>query len=596
MSAVAVAKQPSISPESRTIIAGGARAEKMRRNLYEFMRGAWEILEPGVEFNDNWHIRAFCDHIQWMLEGWLVAMKKGTPAMRKRAIDSWDAHGLLFREGEVLVQNMIWNLAPTTLKSRILMVFAPAWMWLHDPTWSVCAISSVLDNVQRDSNAHRDLVTSPWYKTTFEISWRIRRDIDAVGDWKTTAGGERKSRTILSGFVGVHVNAIFLDDPDDPDRVWNESDRKKVQNKWSRTIRRRMKKPQIDLRIAIQQRVHIEDWTATQVAKGQWSPEDRMGWVWMAIPTLFGRGPKAAPRFSPWGWCDPRTVANENIQPARFTPAMIADEERELGPEGFEAQYNQNPDRFDGGMIKRANVRFFRIQDMPVTTVVRPIGCGVTADGRQEEAYILKRLADGSLDLDWLVITVDCSNGSERLTASQCGILVVGGKGLQRFVFDDRTAIMSIDDMYIKVRETIGAWPVSKVLIELKAAGASVVNEMQKQLEAGALLGPDGQPCIVEIISIIDEKNDSKEARAAAMVPAWRSGLVFVLDGAEWLFPKMGDGGKLLDQGFVAELCTFPKSKKNDRVDAMSQVMTYFRAKSNVLDDWRAMAGRRVAS
>lgn len=590
MAATARAAAP-ISAESRQAIAGGARAEQMRRSLYEFMKGAWHVLEPGVPFETNWHIIALCDHIQWMLEGWLVASGKGNRAQRERVYASWAYHGLDYIPGEVLVQNMIWNLAPVTLKSRILMVFAPAWMWLHDPTWSVCAISSVDDNVKRDSNAHRDLVTSPWYKKSFGITWRVRRDIDAVGEWMTTAGGERKSRTLLSGFIGVHVDCILLDDPDDPDRVWNETDRKKVQNKWSRTIRRRMKNPNRDLRIAIQQRVHVDDWTAAQVAKGQWTPADRKAWAWMAIPTLFGRGPKEAPRFSPWGWCDPRSAANDNLQPARFTPAMLADEERDLGPEGFEGQYNQNPDRFDGGMIKRSNIRFFRIVDQPVATRARPVGCGKTDDGRDEEALVLGYRENGELDLDWLVISVDCSNGSERVTASAVGILVVGGRGLQRFVFDDRTAIMSIDAMYEAVKETVAAWPVSKVLIELKAAGPSLINDLTQQLEAGTLIGPAGDPVVVEIIGYIDEKNDSKEARAAAMVSSWRAGLVYVMEGAAWLYPTVNESGKTLDQGFVGEMCTFPKSKRNDRVDAMSQVMTFFRAVVDPKAAWRAMAG-----
>jgi phage terminase large subunit-like protein len=589
--AVAVAlKQRTISPAARTVIAGGAKAEKCRRSLHEFMKAAWAEIEPGVAFEDNWHIKAFADHVQWMLEGWLIANGKGNPAQRRRVIESWNAHGLEFMPGELLVQNMVWNLAPETLKSRILMVFAPAWMWLHDPTWSVCCISSVDDVVKRDSNAHRDIVQSKWYRETFAIKWRVRRDIDAVGEWMTTAGGERKSRTILSGFVGVHVNALFLDDPDDPDRVWNESDRKRVQNKWTRVIKNRVKPADRAIRIATQQRVHVDDWTASQIAKGLWSPEDRKAWAWMAIPVLFGRGPKEAPRFSPWGWCDPRSVANENMHPARFSKALIADEERDRGPEGFEAQYNQSPDRFDGGMIKRADVRFFRVVDQPPATRARPAGCGLREDGSPEPAFVLKYTPTGDLDIDWLTITVDCSNGSERVTASQVGILVVGGKGLQRFVFDDRTRPMSIDDMYIACRETVAMWPAKKILIELAAAGASVISEMKKQLAAGTLIGPDGRAVVIEIVPIINVAHDSKEARAAAMVPAWRAGLVHVMEGASWLYPTVSDGGKVLDQGFVAEMCTFPKSKKNDRVDAMSQVMTYYRAKVDVKASWQAMS------
>ncbi len=588
MASAAALKRHTISLESRQALIGGAKAEKARRSLYHFLRQSWHVLEPGVKFEDNWHVLAFCDHVQWLLEGWLVANGKGTRAMRDRVVASWAYHGMDYVTGELLVQNMIWNLAPSTLKSRILMVIAPAWMWLHAPAWSVCAISGINDNVKRDSNAHRDLVTSAWYRGTFGITWRIRRDTDSVGDWKTTAGGERKSRTLGEGFTGVHVDALFLDDPDDADRVWSESARKGVQNRWTRAIKNRVKDMDRCLRIAIQQRVHVDDWTAAQVAKGVWSPDDRKAWAWMAIPVLFGRGPRDAPRYSPWGWCDPRTVANENMHTARFSESTLADEERDKGPEGVEAQYNQNPDRFDGGLIKRSNVRFFRIEDWPVSTRPRPAGCGRKEDGSNEDAFVLRYDKLGELDLDWMTVSVDCSNGGERVTNSAVGILVVGGKGMQRFVFDDRTEVMGIDEMYEAVAEACSAWPVQKAIIELKAAGASVISDMRKRLARGDIVAPDGRAAVIELVAY-NPGNDSKESRAAAMVSSWRSGLVHVLDGADWLYPKVNDSGRTLDQGFVGEICTFPKSKRNDRVDAIAQVIAYYREAVDVRAGWEAL-------
>lgn len=579
-----------LSPEARAQIASGARAEAMRRSLFEFLRGAWHELEPGIPFEDNWHIRAFCDHVQWMLEAWLVAVGRGSKQMRKRVIESWHYHGLEFIEGRVLVQNMIWNLPPGTLKSRILMVCAPAWMWLHDPSWSLCAISGNDDNVERDSNAHRELVRSDWYCSTFGITWRISRARDSVREWRTTAGGERKSRTMLSKFTGIHVNALFLDDPDDADQVWSESMRRAIQNRWTRSIKNRLKNLEIDLRIAIQQRVHVDDWTSAQISKAIWSPDDRKAWAWVAVPVFFGRGPKDAPRISPWGWFDPRKVANENLHPKRFSAEVIADEERDKGPEGFEAQYDQNPDRFDGGLIRRSNIRFFRIEDQPVSTRPRPIGCGRREDGTPEDAFVLK-FKNGELDVDWISVTVDCSNGSERVTASAVGILVVAGKAMQRFILDDLTDVMSIDVMYDRIAEAIERWPVKKAIIELKAAGAAVVTELRKRLARGEIIWPNGRAAVVELVTY-DPGKDSKESRAAAMVPAWRSGLIYVLDGADWLYPKVSDSGKTLDQGFVGEVCTFPKSKRSDRVDALGQILAYY---SNMVDHkaaWRAMARR----
>ncbi len=579
----------TISPEVRRQIAAGARAEAARRSLYEMMRQGWDTIEPGVPLEGDWHVIAFCSFVQSMLEGWLVANGKGTAAMRARVIESWHSHGLDYIEGELLVQNAVANLCPGTLKSRILMVFAPAWIWLHCPTWKLCAISGVELNVKRDSDDCRKLIESPWYRRTFGIDWKIHRRADAVNDWKTTAGGERKSRTMGGNFQGVHADGIFLDDPDDAQRVHNEPARAEVQWKWKRSIRNRIKHANRSIRISCQQRVHVDDWTAAQLANGVWSPDDRKAWAWLCIPLLFARGPDDAPILTPWGWRDPRRIANENMQPSRFPDAVIADEIRDRGEEGFEGQYNQNPASLQGGMIPRSYIRFFRVEDDEVTTKRRPMGCGLGPDGEPEPAIVVKRKPNGGLDLDWLTMSVDCSNGSEQLTASAVGIGVVGGKGGQRFVFDDRTAIMSIGTMYTEIKAAIAAWPLDKVLIELKAAGSSVINDLKKALADGTLVGPDGLPTTVEIVPITDVR-DSKEGRAAAMVSSWRNGMVYLLDGAHWLYPQIAGGGKTIDQGFVGEITTFPKSKRDDRVDYLSQLFSYYRMKVDNKSRWRALA------
>lgn len=605
--AVSIAKGP-LSAEMRTRLARRARAIQCKRSLYEFVKQSFHVNEPGEDLEHNWHLEAFCFHVQMMLEGWLVANGHGTPTMVERQRSFWDRHGLVFRAHRLLVQNLIINLPPATLKSRILMVCAPAWMWLHCPSWSVACISSVEDNVERDSNAMRELVQSDWYRTTFEIKWKIKDGVrerrkpgepaptekqvkmDAVRRWGTTAGGERKSRTMMGNWTGGHTDAIFLDDPDDAHKVHSEAKRKEVQHKWRRAIKNRVKQFDRSIRIAIQQRVHIDDWTAAQIANGTWSPDDRKAWAWLVIPLLFGCGPKDAPAMSPWFWTDPRTVANENLQESRFSDEMIADEKRE-GIERFEGQYNQNPASYDDGMIKRGYVRFFRVQDQPPSTRARPHGTGIDPlTGEVVPTRVLARhKITGDLDLDWLTITIDASNGSEAVTASQVGLLVVGGKGEDRYIFDDRTAIMGIEQMYEAIAGAIGDWPVGKVLVELKAAGSSVIADLKKRLRERRLKSSDGATANITIVPITPLPGDSKEGRAAAMVSAWQNGFVYVMEGAAWLYPKVTSAGRLIDEGFVAEVCGFPHAKKNDRIDALSQLMTYYRSKGDAKARWKLL-------
>lgn len=579
-----------LSAADRASIASGARAEKAKRSLFEFLKQSWHVHEPGVTPLWNWHIEVFCWHVQLVLEGWLVANGKGTPAMRRRQIELWERHGLTFEEHSLLVQNMILNLPPITLKSRILMVIAPAWLWLHAPAFEWCAISSVDDNVKRDSNAHRDLIESHWYRASFGITWRIKKKQDSVQDWHTTAGGTRKSRTTLGGFTGVHVDGLLLDDPDDAFQVWSMPARLKVQGKWTTSIKNRIKQPDISIRLAIQQRVHIDDWTSAQVNKGIWKPHDRMAWAWVVIPLHYGRGPEDAPTISPYFWSDPREAANDNLHAERFSEAFIADEIRDKGPEGFEAQYNQNPASLEGGMIKRAYVRFFRLVDDPISIRKRPTGTGIDQDGNVISTKVIGYNLRGEYDIDEMIVTLDCSNGSEQVTASAVGLGIVFRKGNERFVVEDRTDVMGIEEMYQAVFKTIRDYPVRKILIELKAAGASVINAIRKELASGNLKWPNGKTAVVEIVTYTPGPYDSKESRAAAMQPEWAAGLWHVREGADWLYPKIVGGGKVVDPGFIGEVCTFPRSKRDDRIDMLSQLSGYWRDTGDAKSRWRAMA------
>jgi len=48
-------------------------AEKRRRtaelSLYEFVKQAWHVVEPGVPFVHGWHLEIICEHLQAITDG-----------------------------------------------------------------------------------------------------------------------------------------------------------------------------------------------------------------------------------------------------------------------------------------------------------------------------------------------------------------------------------------------------------------------------------------------------------------------------------------------------------------------------------------------
>jgi hypothetical protein len=601
-------------------IARGARATLARRNLSAFTKQAIAagVVHGVAKVEWGPHLDAHCSEVQLQLEGWLVAYGHGTPEMIARQRAAWERTGAVWEDGAPepwlrypLVQNALDNLPPGTLKSTITMVLASAWIWLSCPTFCFGAASGIDANVTRDSNATRDVVRSAWYRETFSITWtdrdfepdevpepediEIRSDADSVSDWATTAGGRRYSRTVMRGFTGLHVDGLFCDDPDDADRVYNETYRVSVQNRWTRAMETRVNDEHRSIRRVIQQVVHVEGFTAYLLSIARWSPTNPKGWSRFCLAAEYGYGPEDAPEETPFGTRDWRTDKGQTLHP-RISPGVLADKRLKLGG-AYDWQYNQSGDRVIDGMFQRRHARWFVLEGTNVAALRRrPEGCVPRGD--------LPPIVVKISDLDRITLSVDAANSLDPkpgAKVSAVGLVVGGCRGEERFVLDDRTRVLGVSGTYRAIYELIGAWPLDRVLVEMKALGAGVVDELQRALRRGwyidadtdeqvELVGPDGNRARCEIEPWSPPPREDKVQRAHGALPAWEQGLTFLLDGASWLYPQIElESRKTMDEGLIGELCSFPDSRRKDRVDSWSQFIARYRDGGDARQDWQAM-------
>ena len=70
-------------------------------SFHDFVRQAWAIVEPDVEYRDNWHIGALCDHLSAVNDG--------------------------------KIKQLLINVPPGAMKSLLVCVFWPAWVWAKSP-------------------------------------------------------------------------------------------------------------------------------------------------------------------------------------------------------------------------------------------------------------------------------------------------------------------------------------------------------------------------------------------------------------------------------------------------------------------------------
>jgi hypothetical protein len=159
--------------------------------------------------------------------------------------------------------------------------------------------------------------------------------------------------------------------------------------------------------------------------------------------------------------------------------------------------------------------------------------------------------------------------------------------GTDVFVLDDRTLVTDVSGTYKAIFAAMAVWQLDEILVELKAAGASVVSELRIAIRRGwymdpdtderiMLVGPDGKPARPEIH--VTNPREGKPARNQGLVLPWQSGQIFLLDGAPWLYPHADVNRRVVDEGFIGEVCSWPKSRRGDRMDSLSQYVARHRA------------------
>lgn len=530
----------------------------------QFVQQAWPTIEPATRLQWGRHHQLICDVLQSLVEDWLRT--KSEPGYINA------------------VRNALFGLPPGSLKSKLIGVCLHPWLWLHDAGAKIICLSVNEDATMRDARLSRDLIRSPWYQNTFAPEWRLKGDQDAISNYGNTAGGERLSKPSGSEIVGLRSDFLLYDDPNNPLEAENANERGKVNALWDTNIYNRVNDPLRSVRIGVQQRTHVEDWTGHVLKQqGAWSPTNPEGWLCVVMPAEYSSArrfavPSELAAMSP-AWAvtgaehaDWRTVEGESIDPVRMPVTWLADErKRWSGTHNYAAQMLQLPVAAEGGAILRQWWSFCRLEvgvrsnvDVMRGDRPRPAGCRELADAPN---YLVRaaHMRPGHWDLDWIHISVDAAaKRTER--GSNWGILVTAGKQARRFVLDDRTQRGDILEILVVLRELVRLWQPDKILIEDKAAGPSLISMLRDEMARGDL------PLVV--VEIVQPGTQGKEERLDSCKPTLATGNVYLLEGAPWL------------EAFIEEMSSFPAGQNDDRVDALSQVLNYQAFASDDFASW----------
>lgn len=290
------------------------RAEKYRRSLREFTKASWGSIEPGVEFQNNWHIDAISEHLQAVVEG--------------------------------NIKRLIINVPPRHMKSISVAVCLPAWTWTRQPDKKFLYASYASSLSIRDSVKCRRLLDSRWYKSHFEDTFKLTSDQNQKQRFENDKTGARIATSVDGALTGEGGDIIVIDDPHNVRESESSAVREGVLEWWDQAMQTRLNDPKTGAFIIIMQRVHERDLTGHILAN---ELDDE--WNHLCLPAKYEIG-HPTPTRSFLGFTDPRTKEGELLWPNRIDEKTLTSLEKSLGSYASAGQLQQRPMPKGGGILR----------------------------------------------------------------------------------------------------------------------------------------------------------------------------------------------------------------------------------------------------
>jgi predicted phage terminase large subunit-like protein len=514
-------------------------------SLVAFIRMAWSIVEPGQPYTHGWHIDAICDHLEAITDGHELA--DGT-----------------------LYNRLLVNVPPGTMKSLITNVFWPAWEWgpCNMPHLRyVCAAHKVENLSARDSRRMRQLITSEWYQARWGDLVKLAKDQNEKLNFVNSVGGFRIA-TAITSLTGIRGDRVIIDDPHSVDSAASETQRQTEVTTFLEAIPTRLNDPIRSSIVIIMQRLHEEDVSGVILDK-------QLGYDHLMLPMEFDPS-RAFP--TKLGFVDPRSEAGELLFPERFPAEVVTRDKRVMGPYATAGQFQQEPTPRGGGVIKREWWRLYEASVFP------PMEYVVAA---LDTAYTIKAENDFSALTVWGLFSgaqaqrIDAyatRGGQRRDTQDAMNMFDEAAQVLHRgpqgprgdqprlMLMDGWQERLELHDLVEKVAKSCRRLKVDLLLIENKAAGHSVAQEIRR-LYSHEDWG----------VQMYDPKTLDKLARLYSIQHLFAEGIIYAPDRA---FADM----------VIQQVSVFPKGKNDDIVDTVSMAVKHFRDRGLLVrePEWQA--------
>jgi predicted phage terminase large subunit-like protein len=481
---------------------------KAEISLHQFTKQAWPQIEGNRAFVDGWHIQAICEHLE--------AVARGE------------------------IRRLLINVPPRTMKSTLVSVVFPAWLWIIRPEeqFAYASYSSALS--MRDSVRCRRLISSPWYQTRWGHIFNLVGDQNTKSRFENNQMGYRISFGVNSSVIGEGGNILCVDDGNNAMDGESETVRESTNLWWDTAWSIRLNDPKTGALIAVQQRIDELDLSA-HIMESDINKE----WTYLILPMEFESSRRAKTIILPSTngkiWQDPREKDGDLLWPNRIGEKELKQLKASLGSEyAIAGQLQQRPAPETGGIMKKSWFQLWKHPSPP-------------------NMFQVLQSWDTALEANEMNAYSACSTWGLFYDEHKVVNVILLGVWRGRVEYPDLRKMAKRlyedyrDDGSIEIKPD-GAHIPDIVLVESKVSGISLVQDLRKTGIMAVKFDPN--------------KYGDKILRVRKITPILEAGRVWV--------PARPPGYTTLRSfaDTLVQMCSiFPNAESRDLVDSMTQVL-----------------------
>ncbi len=405
----------------------------------------------------------------------------------------------------------------------------PAWVWTKDPARRFLTVSYAAGLSTRDAVRSRRLLKSAWYQARWGDLFFLTGDQNQKKRYENNRTGFRIASSVGGEVTGERAQIRIIDDPHKPEEALSDQVREATIDWIKTTWSTRESDPRKSGEIIVMQRLHEHDVSGYLI-------EEVGGYEHVMLPMRFEKDRCSSTSL---GFVDPRKEEGDLLCPERFDEASVANLEKRLTVHAA-GQLQQRPAALEGEIFKAKDFRFWYPGDMPPPPPwqVRMKDGEFYSCAQMELPERFDRQAQ-SWDMSY----------KDSKTSDFVAGQVWGKRKANVFLLDQEHGHMDFPATCDALVDLTVRWPKTGAKwIEDAANGPAVISSLRMTVPGMIPLTPKG----------------SKEARAHAITPFVVAGNIYLPHPSlyHWV------------QDLLMEITQFPKSKYDDRTDALTQAVS----------------------